>query len=109
MPTLGSISESACRLTGTPALAQLGVLADRAQAILAGLDLSTPAVDGALDLLREAGALGGKLSGAGGGGAFFGIFQDEPAARTAAAVLSEWLESRYPLPTGPFSIVVPLR
>ena len=114
MKTLGSISESAGRadagrLTGAPALAQLGELADQAQTVLAGLDLSTPAIDGALDLLRETGALGGKLSGAGGGGAFFGVFGDEPAARTAAAVLSEWLESRYPLPTGPFSIVVPLR
>ncbi|MBU8913595.1 MAG: hypothetical protein KOO61_06185, partial [Spirochaetales bacterium] len=109
MQTLGSISESACRLTGAPALVQLGELADRAQAILAGLDLSTPAVDDALELLRDNGALGAKLSGAGGGGAFFGMFQDEPMARTAAGVLTEWLGSRPSLPTGPFSLVMSLR
>ncbi len=108
MQTLGSISESACRLTGAPALAQLGALADRAQAILAGMDLSTPAVDDALDLLRDNGALGGKLSGAGGGGAFFGVFEDEPTARAAAGVLTNWLGS-HPLPTGPFSLVMSLR
>ena len=109
MKTLGSISESACRLTGTPALAQLGVLTDRAQAILAVLDLSTPAVDDALELLRDNGALGGKLSGAGGGGAFFGVFRDEPTARAAAEVLTDWLAPRHPLPTGPFSTVVSFR
>ncbi len=109
MKTLGSISESACRLTGAAVLAHLGALANRAQAVLARLDLSTPAVDDALELLRDNGALGGKLSGAGGGGAFFGVFRDEPAARAAAGRLAEWLGSRHPLPTGPFSIVVPLR
>jgi len=73
------------------------------------LDLSTPAVDDALELLRENGALGGKLSGAGGGGAFFGVFRDESAARAAAEVLTDWLAPRHPLPTGPFSTVVSFR
>ncbi len=114
MKALGSISERASRLdtgrlTDRATIAQLGELADRAQAILAGLDLSTPVVDAALRLLRDNGALGGKLSGAGGGGAFFGVFRDQPSAREAAEVLSDWLEPRHRLPTGPFSIVIPLR
>jgi len=113
MRTLGSISERAGGLAGgdmtdAAALSQLGELADRAQGILAGLDLSTPAVDAALDLLRANGALGCKLSGAGGGGAFFGVFRDEPSAQAARTALIEWLGTNYPLPTGPFSIAVPL-
>jgi len=114
MRTLGSISERAGELTESEmtdaaALSQLGELADRAQDILAGLDLSTPVVDAALDLLRASGTLGCKLSGAGGGGAFFGVFRDEPSARAAGTALTEWLEARYPLPTGPFSTTLPLR
>ena len=106
MKTLGSISENAGQV---PTIARLAELADRAQPILAGLDLSTPAIDDALVLLRDNGALGGKLSGAGGGGAFLGIFRDEQTARAAAAKLTEWLEVRHPLPTGPFSLAMSLQ
>ena len=109
MRALGSISERAGQLKGKAAIHQLGSLALRAQVILSDLSLSTPAVDEALELLGHAGATGGKISGAGGGGAFFGIFRDEPDARSAARVLRDWLEPRYPLPTGPFSIAVPLK
>jgi mevalonate kinase len=71
----------------------LGALASEAHSILRSLDLSTPQLD---DLLREGqahGALGGKLSGAGGGGAFFLICPDAEAARGAAAALQRLCRS----------------
>ncbi len=49
----------------------LGELAREAQGHLRELDLSSPDLDRVLEAGRSAGALGGKLSGAGGGGAFF--------------------------------------
>ena len=62
-----------------------------AQNYLQQLQLSTPELDHALDLLEGMGSLGGKLSGAGGGGAFFGVFDDEQQAGQAAAELRSWI------------------
>jgi mevalonate kinase len=106
---LGSISERAGHVAGESAIEQLGELADQAQALLSGLSLCTPEVEEALLLLGDSGARGGKMSGAGGGGAFFGIFRHEPTAREAARMLTDWLETRHPLPTGPFAVAVGLR
>ena len=65
-------------------LAGLGELANAAQALLAAQGLSTPDLDGLLQEGLSCGALGGKLSGAGGGGAFFLIFpQSVGATKTA--------------------------
>ncbi len=55
--------------------AGLGACADRSQEILAELGLSTAELDFCLRTAREAGARGAKLSGAGGGGAFFAIMK----------------------------------
>lgn len=49
----------------------LAELANLAQNHLRALDLSTPELDLVLERGKELGALGGKLSGAGGGGAYF--------------------------------------
>jgi mevalonate kinase len=68
-------------------LAELGGLAWQAQERLAALELSTPELDALLAAGRLTGALGGKLSGAGGGGAFFMIFADPQAALSAAGTL----------------------
>jgi mevalonate kinase len=59
---------------------ELGLLADRAMDQLGALGLSTPEMDLVLRSARSAGALGAKLSGAGGGGAFFAIARDEAEA-----------------------------
>ena len=59
---------------------ELGRLAGEAQELLAALGVSTPALDRILEAGRAAGALGGKLSGAGGGGAFFLVCSDEDTA-----------------------------
>lgn len=67
---------------------ELGGLADRAQRLLAALGLSTPAIDALLDRGRSLGALGGKLSGAGGGGAFYLVAPTAEAARRIASGLA---------------------
>ena len=68
-----------------PRAAALGSVADHAQHLLAELGLGDPAQDRLLQAGRSAGASGGKLSGAGGGGACFLVCCD---AATAARVLS---------------------
>jgi mevalonate kinase len=60
--------------------AKFGALAGKAMDQLRELGLSTPELDLLLGAARAAGALGSKLSGAGGGGAFFAIARDEEAA-----------------------------
>ena len=50
---------------------EVASLADQAQVALRSLGVSTSKTDALLDLGRASGALGGKLSGAGGGGAFY--------------------------------------
>jgi mevalonate kinase len=65
----------------------LGVLAVRAHDVLKDLGLSSPVLDDLLERGRSAGALGGKLSGAGGGGAFFLLYSDAGSARAGAEFL----------------------
>ena len=50
---------------------QVGNLAERAQSLLAALGLSTTDLEELLRLAKDLGAVGGKLSGGGKGGAFF--------------------------------------
>lgn len=70
-------------------LAGLGELANAAQLLLSGQGLSTAELDGLLGEGLSRGALGGKLSGAGGGGAFFLIcLGADGAARIAARLRS---------------------
>lgn len=58
-------------------VAAFGKAATDAQAILRELGVSTPQLDEILREGKAAGALGGKLSGAGGGGAFYLVSADE--------------------------------
>lgn len=105
----GTADEALLLLTGPPSVAgesvrpappapshtaaALGELADRAQDLLAKLELSSERTNELLAAGRAAGATGGKLSGAGAGGAFFLIVPDrETLARCTEALL------RYPSP-----------
>ncbi|MGA2639785.1 MAG: hypothetical protein ABSG21_02640 [Spirochaetia bacterium] len=65
----------------------LGILARRAMDQLRSLGLSTPELDRLLEAAADAGAPGGKLSGAGGGGAFFAIGRDQASASRIVARL----------------------
>lgn len=79
-----------------PPAARLGAVADHAQRLLAALGLSDPAQDRLLRDGRAAGASGGKLSGAGGGGALFLVCRDAAtAARVLAAIGEQAAESAH--------------
>ncbi len=67
----------------------LGAFAWEAQEALSRLNLSTPELDWLLEEGRLRGAAGGKLSGAGGGGAFYLIYPDSETAREAASALKQ--------------------
>ncbi len=89
---LGRIARQAADLLNGPGerekrLARLGELANAAQVLLAGQGLSTAELDGLLKEGKACGALGGKLSGAGGGGAFFLVCPRADSAERIAARL----------------------
>ncbi len=89
---LGALSDSAAGIlqaNAPHAAAALGSLADRAMAALRGIGLSTPDLEVVLEAARRAGALGAKLSGAGGGGAFYAIAPDAEAAALIARKIRE--------------------
>jgi mevalonate kinase len=90
---LGGLSTAACDALQGPggqAARRIGELAEQAMRRLRALGLCVPAQDGLLDAGRAAGALGGKLSGAGGGGAFFMVAPDRRAAvRIARSIEAE--------------------
>ena len=84
---LGRLSRLAVRVLVSrdpAAVLQIGRLAEEAQGVLASLGLSSEHLDELLQAGRDAGAEGGKLSGAGGGGAFFLVARDEERARRVA-------------------------
>jgi mevalonate kinase len=60
------------------ALASVGELMDLNQGYLNALGVSTPAIEALCATARERGALGAKLSGAGGGGAVIALVEDDP-------------------------------
>ncbi|TMA25431.1 MAG: mevalonate kinase [Deltaproteobacteria bacterium] len=66
-------------------LADLGPAMDEAHALLRELGVSCAKLDDAVAALKRAGALGAKLTGAGGGGAAIGLARDEAHARELAA------------------------
>ena len=65
----------------------LGRLMDGNQAVLAELNVSSPEIDRMCSLAREAGALGAKLTGAGGGGSVIALVASPTASD---AVLASW-------------------
>jgi mevalonate kinase len=69
--------------------ASIGRLADAADQELNDLGLSNDILRRMLARGRAAGAMGGKMSGAGGGGAFYLVAQDLPAAYAIHAALTD--------------------
>lgn len=71
-------------------LSALGSVLDRNHAILRSLNLSTPRLEGLCQAARSAGALGAKITGAGGGGCMVALATGaEQASRIASALEAE--------------------
>lgn len=77
-------------------VAALGELLDMNQMLLSGLMLSNETIETLVRVAREAGALGAKLTGAGGGGAVFALAGSGPEAEPVAqAVVAAWASAGY--------------
>ena len=72
----------------------IGRLADLAHKTLSSLNLSTSSIDEFLAYGRMHGAAGGKLSGAGGGGACYLLFADSDSAGVAESKLKGIIEDK---------------
>jgi mevalonate kinase len=70
----------------------LGKLMDLNQMLLGGLFVSTPEIERMCALAREAGALGAKLTGAGGGGSVVALV---PSTPVGDAVLAAWRTEKF--------------
>ncbi len=108
---LGEIASEVLQgLEDGPALtiSRLARHADTAHALLQNWGLSTRLLDAALDHGRSAGALGGKLSGAGGGGAFYLLFADHDRAEHGRDALEAFLRQRIGrVPDAALPLIVP--
>jgi len=92
---LGEVSARAIDALRAPQTdpGSLALLVNEAQELLAALGLSSRLLDEMVAAGRAAGALGGKLSGAGGGGAYYLLFADaESAARSLAPLKRKAIE-----------------
>jgi mevalonate kinase len=81
-------------------LAALGKLMDLNHMLLAGLFLSTEALERLCHLARQAGALGAKLTGSGGGGSVIALVppparDDGSPGEIAAAVIAAWKDAGF--------------
>ena len=84
-----STEARALLLEPEPRAKALGAVTDHAQRLLAELGLGDPAQERLLQSGRSAGSSGGKLSGAGGGGACFLVCRDAPTAARVLAAIGE--------------------
>ncbi len=89
---IASLVENAALAIDDGDLPAVGKLMDLNQMILAGLMLSTEAIEDLCALARRAGALGAKLTGKGGGGSVLALAGDEAGAD---AVLASWRAAGY--------------
>ncbi len=93
---LGEIARhamDACAASESPG-PRVGKLAEQAMEMLRSLGLGSRDQDVLLDEGRAAGALGGKLSGAGGGGAFFLVVPDRDVGRDVAGKIESAARSK---------------
>jgi len=74
---IGELTVQAGSALGSGDFALVGELMYRNHELLARLGVSTEQLDDAVELLREQGALGAKLTGAGGGGAVVALFEPQ--------------------------------
>jgi mevalonate kinase len=79
---------------------EVGSLLNENHRLLQELGVSTPELDRVVQQLREAGALGAKLAGAGGGGVAFGLLPDLAAQNQAVARLRHGGRSAWAVAVG---------
>lgn len=82
-----AIVEQAVLSVGHGQLGELGALLSDNQRVLASLDLSTPTIDKLCHVAIDEGALGSKLTGAGGGGSVIALCSN---SKTVERVLASW-------------------
>lgn len=87
LATLGHLAESGVSLLEQCQWKELGASLNGAQLALAGLGVSTLAIDRICVALRSHGALGAKLTGAGGGGMVLALFEHLPPLEAIAKTL----------------------
>ena len=73
MDTMGAVVEAGARALGEGHIDELGRLFDIAHGLLAALRVSSPELEALVHAARAAGAIGAKLTGAGGGGAVIAL------------------------------------
>ena len=83
---IGAIAREARQRIQTGDIDALGPLMDQNHALLVELGVSSPALDRLVSVAREGGAMGAKLSGAGGGGNVLALIQPPLVDRVAAAL-----------------------
>ena len=88
----GNLVHAARGALGTGDFETLGLLMDAAQGLLNSMGVSTPTLERMVTIARSAGALGAKLTGAGGGGAVIALAPDN-ALDVADAFQAEGFES----------------
>lgn len=88
MEAINGLVESARHAIAGGERAELGRLMTRNHELLMQLGISTPALDHACRRAREAGALGAKLTGAGGGGCVIALVEET----TRSEVLAAWAQ-----------------
>ncbi len=82
---IGAVSGAAVEALQAGDVAQIGALMDRNHGLLGSLGVSTPALERACMLARNAGAVGAKLTGAGGGGCVVALVDGD-----AGGVVDAW-------------------
>jgi mevalonate kinase len=87
---MGDLARASMEALAEGDVAALARMFNMAHGLLSGLGVSTPTLDDLVDTARTAGALGAKLTGAGGGGAVIAI-----AAEHADEVLRRWRAKGY--------------
>ena len=78
---LGELARGGAEALERGDLQDLGVRFDAAHGVLSAVGVSCPELEDAVAILRRAGALGAKLTGAGGGGAAIGLARDAAHAK----------------------------
>jgi mevalonate kinase len=88
--TMGDLALAGIEALASGDIAALARMFNMAHGLLAGVGVSTPALDELVHIARAAGALGAKLTGAGGGGAVIAI-----AIEHSDEVLRHWQTKGY--------------